>query len=99
MARRSCRSASRSRQLESLARELALDHVGLAEILADQRVVRVERHGLQVIADAFVDAAELAGCIAAIVQRLGGVRVLQEVERRQRFLVAAVLRQSVGVGR
>src|SRR4051812_518554 len=40
--------------------ELALDHVGLAQVLAHQRVLRVERHRLLVVADAFFQLAELA---------------------------------------
>ena len=53
---------------------VALNDIGFAEIFADLRVTRIERHRFQVIADPLVDPAELAGRIAAIVESLRRVR-------------------------
>jgi hypothetical protein len=52
---------------------------------------------LQIVADTLVDPAELAGRVAAIVQRLGGLRLPQQIERRERFFEASRLSQRVGV--
>ena len=67
-------------QISSIARScaraahVALDDIGFAEIFADLGVSRIERHRFQVIADALVDPAELAGRIAAVIERLRRVR-------------------------
>src|SRR4051812_17680619 len=65
-------SADRLDRPELLAgsSDLALDHIGLAEILANLRIVRIERDRFQIIADPLVHPTELARRIAAIIERL-----------------------------
>src|ERR1700682_5493744 len=53
-------------QLRLGAAHVALEDKGLAEILADQRVGRIERHRSPVIIDPLIEPAELARGIAAI---------------------------------
>src|ERR1700722_1788294 len=77
--------------------ELALDDIGFAEIFAYLRIIRIERDGLEIIADALIDLAQFARDIAAIVQRLRSIRILREIEDLQRFLEAFRLGQRVSV--
>ena len=76
---------------------LALDDIGFAEIFAHLRIVGIERDRFQVIADALVGVAELAGRVAAIVERARRVRVVQQVEHVDRFLISVGLGERVGV--
>ena len=70
--------------------ELALQRIGFAEILAHLRVIRIHRHRLQIVADAFVGAAEFARRVAAIIEGARRVGILEQIERLQRLLVAFV---------
>src|ERR1700692_1845391 len=56
--------------------ELALDHIGFAEILSHLRIVGIKRNRLQIIADPFVGATEFASGIAAIVASAAGFWVV-----------------------
>src|ERR1700720_940113 len=79
------------------AGHVALEDKGLAEILADQRVARVERHRSPVIADPLIEPAELARGIAAIIERLRRIRVAQQIEGRERLIIPAGLGQRGGI--
>ena len=84
-------------QLGLGAAHVALCDISLAEILAHLRVAGRQRDRFQVIADALVEPAELPRRIAAIIERLGGIRVAQQVERRERLVIALGLGERVSV--
>src|ERR1700736_6220766 len=60
--------------------DLALEHIGFAEIFAYLGVARIERDRLQIIGDAFIGPAELACRIAAIVEGSWRIGVLEQIE-------------------
>ena len=77
--------------------ELALDDIGFAEILAHLGIIRIEGDRLQVVVDPLVRAPELAGGVAAVVQRARRVGVVERVEDVERLLVALGLGKRIGV--
>jgi hypothetical protein len=84
-------------QLRLGAGDVAFDDIGLAKILADLRVARIERDRSLVVTDPLIDPAELARRIAAIIERLRRIRVAQQIEGRERFVVPAGLGQRGGI--
>src|SRR5438874_707889 len=84
-------------QLGLGAAHVALCDISLAEIFAHLRVTGRQRDRFQVIADSLVEPAELPRRIAAIIERLRGIRVAQQVERRERFIIALGLGERVSV--
>src|ERR1700691_5348701 len=78
---------------------LALDDIGFAKVLAHLRVIGIERDRLEVIANPLVGASELAGRVAAIVERARAIRVAQEVEHVDRFLIPVSLGECISVFR
>src|SRR5258707_13961373 len=84
-------------QLRLGAAHVALDDKGLAEILADQRVTRIERDRSPVIIDPLIEPTELARGIAAIIERLRRIGVAQQIEGRERFVVPPGLGQRSGI--
>src|SRR4051794_25839837 len=84
-------------ELLSCSLDLALDHIGFAKILANLRVARIERYCLQVVPDPLIDLAELAGCIAAIVEGLRRLAILHQVEHIERLVVALRFGQGIGI--
>ncbi|MNN38927.1 hypothetical protein D3C81_1529470 [compost metagenome] len=75
----------------------AFDHIGFAKVFADLRILRVEFHRLQVIADAFIGTSQFTRGVTAIVQRFCRVWLFQRVEQGQGFFVTPVLGQSIGI--
>src|SRR5205085_8713734 len=73
------------------AGDIALLDVGLTEIFPDLGILRVGCDRLQVVADSLVEVAELARRETAIVERLRRVRVLQQVQDRERFGISSGL--------
>ena len=55
-------------QLRLGARHVAFDEIGLTEVFADLRVVRIERDRFQIVADPLVDPAQFARRIAAVIE-------------------------------
>ena len=84
-------------QLGLGAREVAFEEIGLAEVFADLRIVRIERHRFQIVADPLVDPSHFARRIAAVIEGDRGIRVFQQVEHVKRLAVASGLDQRVGV--
>ncbi len=70
------------RQLVLGGIELPLDHIRLTEILTHLRIGWIERHGLEVIANPLVGAAELARCVAAIVEGARRVWIVEPLSRQ-----------------
>ena len=70
--------------------DIALQEIGLAEILARLGVAGIDRERLVVVVDALVDVAELARRVADQVQHLRLVAVLDAEEQRQRLGVAGL---------
>src|SRR3984957_3576614 len=85
------------RQLLLCEIELALDHIGLAEILAHLRILRIERARLDIIANPLVGSPELAGRVAAVVERAWRVGVVEQIEHVERLLEAVGLSERIGV--
>ena len=52
---------------------LALQDISLPQVLPHLRVTGIERDRLQIVPNAFVGAAQLAGLVATIVERVRGV--------------------------
>src|SRR5579863_9503973 len=76
---------------------LALDDIGFSKILAHLRVSGVERDRLEIVANSLVGAPELAGRVAAVIERARGVGVVQKVEHVDRFLVTIGLGERISV--
>src|SRR5579863_9177125 len=76
---------------------LALDDIGFAEVFAHLRIGGIERDRLEIVTDSLVGAPELAGRVAAVIERARGVGVVQKVEHVDRFLVTIGLGERISV--
>src|SRR5262249_38755936 len=79
------------------AGHIALNDIGLAKILAHLSIAGSELYRFQVVADPLIDAAELAGRVAAIVERFGSIGVLHQVEDFKGLAIAIGLGEDVGI--